>query len=108
MFHAPHLTYAWQFDPAQANDKEFRELPAIHFKGAEFPDFIVAFGPFAKQIEALLVQFAAEGHNYERVATINVFWKDLYRPELFWRTFRPIRDFDPSRDGIQVFKKAKP
>jgi hypothetical protein len=30
----------------------------------------------------------------------------MIRPELFWRTFRPITDYDKNRDVIFIFRKA--
>ena len=44
MFHAPHVTYAWQLRPEQKQEEQFKNLPDIHFKGLVPPDFIVVFG----------------------------------------------------------------
>jgi hypothetical protein len=48
------------------------------------------------------------GVNYAQVATIDIFWKDLYRPELFWRTFEAVKGYDPKTQAIYVFKRTSP
>ncbi len=51
------------------------------------------------------VRIGFRGWRYEHAATLNTFWKDLYRPELFWRTFRPVGRFDPDWEAIQIFRR---
>jgi len=104
MFHAPNAVYAWQLNPEQRNEKQFRDLPLIHFKGVTLPDYIIVFGPTVTQIRGLLEQWTQQGIQYEQIYTINTFWKDLYRPELFWRTFKPITGYDPETQAIYIFK----
>jgi hypothetical protein len=31
----------------------------------------------------------------------------MFRPELFWRTFRPITGYDKRRDAIYIFRKSE-
>jgi len=50
--------------------------------------------------------WASLGIQYERAATIDFFWKDMYRPELFWRSFTPIVDYNKDLEAIYVFKRA--
>jgi 4-amino-4-deoxy-L-arabinose transferase-like glycosyltransferase len=107
MFHAPNAVYAWQLRPDQKKDHQFSGLPDIHFQGLVSPDYIVAFGPVVIQLRAMLEQWKTMGVNYGEIYRMNTFWKDLYRPELFWRTFKPIRDFDSETQGIYIFKKQK-
>jgi len=97
---------AWQLNPEQKKDPQFKDLPDIHFKGVVLPDYIIVFGPMVVQIRGMLQQWNHEGINYEEVYTINTFWKDLYRPELFWRTFKPIIEFDPDTQAIYIFKRT--
>jgi len=104
MFHAPDAVYAWQLNPEQKEAHQFKDLPPIHFKGVTPPDFIVVFGPQVLQIRNLIQQWSHQGENYQQVCTINTFWKDLYRPELFWRTFKPITSFDINTEGVYIFK----
>jgi hypothetical protein len=105
MFHAPQAVYAWQLRPEQKNEEQFKNLPDIHFQGIVPPDYIVAFGPSVVQIRQLLAQWYIEGVRYQEVNRLITFWKDLYRPELFWRSFRPIENFDPNTEAIYIFKR---
>jgi 4-amino-4-deoxy-L-arabinose transferase-like glycosyltransferase len=105
MFDAPHAIYAWQLDPKQKSDPQFSHLPDIHFRGVLMPDYIVAFGPMVKQVRQYISQWATQGVRYNEEARLLTFGKDLYRPELFWRTFKPIENFDPNTEAIYIFKK---
>jgi len=104
MFYAPQAIYAWQIP--NDSDPQFSALPAIHFQGKVMPDYIIVFGP---ALQSLLPYFnhwhETRGVSYQRVANIPVFWKDLYRPELFWRTFVPVTGFNPDRDGVNILKR---
>jgi len=105
MFHYPKAIYAWQLLPQQKNDSQFKNLPDIHFKGLVPPDFIVVFGPSVEQIRQLMAQWSLQGLRYQEVTRLMTFWKDLYRPELFWRTFKPIENFDPNTEAIYIFQR---
>lgn len=105
MFHAPEVVYAWQLSPEQKQEEQFKNLPDIHFKGLTPPDFIVVFGPSVQQIRQLIGQWSMQGLRYQEVTRLMTFWKDLYRPELFWRTFKPIENFDPNTEAIYIFKR---
>ena len=104
MFHAPHAVYAWQLRADQKKEEQFKGLPDIHFQGLVSPDYMVVFGPSVLQIRSMLERWKLMGVRYEEVYRINTFWKDLYRPELFWRTFKPIAGFDPESQGIYIYK----
>ena len=104
MFHAPEPVYAWQLNPEQKKDPQFKDLPDIHFKGLQLPDYIIIFGPMVVQMRGMLQQWKQQGADYQEIYRINTFWKDLYRPELFWRTFKPITGFDPETQAIYIFK----
>ena len=57
--------------------------------------------------EALAVRIPLPSHHNGQpkpVATLDFFWKDLYRPELFWRTFKPITGYNKNIEAIYVFK----
>ena len=45
---------------------------------------------------------------YAPVAVINHFWHDLYQPELFFHSFKPITNYDPGSEAIYVFKRITP
>jgi len=106
MFSAPHAIYAWQLDNPPR--EQFKNLPPIHFKGVVPPDYLIAFGPVSTQLRALMKTWRKQGLVYTEAANLHVFWKDLYRPELFWRSFTPIKDFNPQSDGIFIFHRIKP
>jgi len=105
MFHAPDQVYAWQI-PAEA-DPQFQGLDAIHYQGRVPPDYVVAFGPVRQAIEKALDDWRAAGVRYERVADLPVFWQDTYRPEVFWRKFTMVSGFDPSVDGIFIYRRLR-
>jgi hypothetical protein len=105
MFAAPNALYAWQLSSPPRPD--FAGLPPIHFAGRVAPDFIVALGPEARrEIGAIASQAALSDFHYELAATIPVYWKDMYRPELYWRNFETTTKFDPDREGVFIFRKV--
>jgi hypothetical protein len=102
IYHAPDAIYAWQLPwPA---DPQFNGLPAINFQGRSYPDYILCFGPTVVQIEQLVRQWAGSGLVYQPYALIDFYWKDMYRPELFWRSFDKISGYNPETDAIYVFR----
>jgi hypothetical protein len=107
MYHAPRAVYAWQLSPEQRSEEQFKRLPDIHFKGLEVPDYIIVFGPTVIQIRLMLEQWKLQGVAFEEMVRVNTFWKDLYRPELFWRTFKPITGYDLDTQAIYIFKHLK-
>ncbi|MDX2081183.1 MAG: glycosyltransferase family 39 protein [Terrimicrobiaceae bacterium] len=104
MFHAPAATYGWQLhgkDPGK-----FPPLPEIHYAGREWPDYFVAFGPSVSGLANWISNQDQKAHDYQIAAQIPVFWKDLYRPELFWRSFREVRPQEGTLDGIYIFGRT--
>jgi len=106
MFKAPRALYAWQLGWPPRPD--FAGLPPIQFMGQEPPDYFVAFGPSLGAMEQTIGSWNRPDVSYRQVATINTFWKDMYRPELFWRTFTPITGYDPGTQAIYIFQRTKP
>jgi Dolichyl-phosphate-mannose-protein mannosyltransferase len=106
MFHAPNALYAWQLrwppDPAYA------QLPAIQFAGREPPDYLIAFGPFLKPMMEWVNGMNRPDVHYALVDTLEVFWSDRYRPELFWHAFTPTMDFDRRTEAVYVFQRVTP
>lgn len=103
MFHAPEPIYAWQLDDPQ--EAQWAGLPPIHFKGQEKPEYVVVFGPAINNVMQVFWQLDDKNLAYKQVAQINYFWKDLYRPELFWRTFHSVRPTG-GNDAIYIFKRS--
>lgn len=107
MFHAPEFVYAWQLNAAQSKEEQFSKLPPIHFKGVKMPDYIIVFGPLVVQVREMLNQWKAEGFKYKNISMLDVFWKDLYRPEMFWRSFVTIPITYKQKQGVYVFMRAE-
>ncbi len=104
MYHAPQALYAWQLQPPAAG--EFKNLPSIHFIGLDAPDYILAFGRRSQIGEAL--EFLKKRHqaDYKLVDTLDVFWDDLTRPELLWRSFKPKKDYNPEVEAVYVLRRS--
>jgi hypothetical protein len=104
MFHAPGPVYAWQLPyPPQG---QFVGLPDIFFRRKIPPDYMICFGPVYQAILRSFKESKRSDLNYKHIATINCFWKDVNRPELFWRSFTPITVFNRELEAIYVFKHA--
>lgn len=97
MFHASKAVYAWQLtDPPKP---EFAGLPAIHFQYRGVPDYMIAFGPWNKEIKEAQTALAPRGVRYKPIDTIKVYWKDQYRPERIWRSFVTV----PPKAGEEIY-----
>lgn len=105
MFGAPEATYAWQLSWPPRPD--FAHLPAIDFMGRAAPDFIIAFGPARGAVDEIEKTHLLPNTHYEPVGQIPVYWKDEYRPELYWRHFETVTGFDPDRDGVFLYRKVE-
>jgi hypothetical protein len=102
LFHAPGPLYAWQLPPG--SEDRYPGLDPMHFRGKVAPEYFLAFGPLA---EAITGQARAHlGVGYQKIATLDFFWRDMFRPELMWRTFKPITDYPKNRDAIYVFQRT--
>ena len=84
MFHLPQMRYAWQLQPEQQSVSQFKDRPPIDFLGQGMPDCIIAFGPV---VENVVRGFRPPPGIVYDLTTLDVFWKDEYRPELMLRTF---------------------
>ena len=102
MYHAPEPIYAWQLIGPAAG--QFKDLPPIHFAGQVPPDFVVAFGPGIEVAQTAMRSLTAPVR-YAPIKEIDVFWKDLYRPELFLRRFSPVGSFDKETEAIHIFSR---
>ncbi|HUB66492.1 MAG TPA: hypothetical protein VL981_03295 [Candidatus Methylacidiphilales bacterium] len=101
MFSAPRAIYAWQLSwPPQPG---LEKLPRIHFLGQEPSDYIIAFGPSAQEVAQFLQNWPHSGI-YQKIKTIDVYWQDKYRPELYWRSFESKTDFNFDTEAIYIFQ----
>ena len=104
MFHAPKQVYAWQL---KGSANQFPTLPRIHFEGEQRPDYIIIFGPMVTKMTGIVQTRDGTLFHYDRVAVLNCFWRDLYRPELFLRTWKPVTGFDPGQNAIYIFRRTE-
>lgn len=103
MYHAAKAIYAWQIPtPAPA---QFRLLDPIHFRGVVAPDYLIAYGRFP-DVDDFLKNAQARAIDYRPIARLDIFWLRSHRPELIWRSFKPITDFDRQLDAVYVFQRA--
>jgi hypothetical protein len=106
MYYAPDAVYAWQLKyPPQ---EQFASLPPIHFLGLIPADYIIYFSRNKVKNELLIILKKKETVRYHLVRVLDVFWDDMSRPEIFWRTFRPIDDFDRTSEAVYVYKLTTP
>lgn len=106
MFHAPRAVYAWQL--TWPPSPQFSGLPPIHFQGQEAPDYLIAFGPYLKELVEAIRKWNRPDVHYAQVATIDTFWYVVNRPELFNHVFNSITNFDTNTEAIYVFKRTVP
>lgn len=85
MWNAPKATYVWQLSDPPGPD--YTHLPAKYFKGRIAPDYLIAFGPSVDEINDCRASMARRGVQYEQVETVPVYFKEMFRPELIWRSF---------------------
>lgn len=104
MFHAPEPQYAWQLESAVG---QFEGVAEIHIRGKVPPDYVICFGPVVREVEAAMNVWQRQGIVYDRAAVLQVFWKDLYRPELFWRSFQTVSPRNLESECIYVFQRRK-
>jgi hypothetical protein len=105
MYHAPKVIYAWQL---KKKEGQFDELPDIHFAEKIPPDYAIGFGPLIGLITHSFAKFEEKGIRYEEIAQIDMFWYDLTRPELYWHSFREIKDFSRENEAVYIFKRKEP
>ncbi len=103
MYHAPQAIYAWQLQsPA---DEQFKDLPAIHFVGKAAPDYIISFGPQA-DVERVLAAYKRQLQiGYLLTETLDIYWNDEIRPELFMHSFKPFSQYNPATDAVYIFRR---
>ncbi len=103
MWDAPGPSYVWQLsDPPKA---DYANLPATFFKGRIPPDYLIGFGPFLDEIKNWQTTLARRGVRYEKVATIDAYWKEMFRPELLWRSSTTL--LPTSAEKVYVFRRIR-
>lgn len=103
MYHAPQPLYAWQLDK---DNEQFKDLPRIHFKEEEIPDYIIVFGIYVHQVRQMIANYSANGIHFQLVGQVPNYWYDLTRPELFWHAFTPVSGYSKDDEEVYVFKRT--
>jgi hypothetical protein len=104
MYIAPRQIYAWQF--RYPPRPPYRSLPEIHFLGRIAPDYLIAFGPYRQEVESVANAMAKRGTPYEMLGVLDVFWHDVYRPELQTHSFTGVTNFRDEDQAIYVYRRA--
>ena len=102
MYAAPKALYAWQIQPPLKT--QFKDLPAIHFMGVVPPEFILAFGR-RPIVDEILSSLKLRHFSYTLIKTFDIYWDDLTRPELFWRSFKPVIEFNRAIEGLYIWQR---
>ena len=67
----------------------------------------MTFGPSVSEVAKGLYGWREHGIVYSDYMTINHYWHDDYRPELFWHKFTPVDTYNEKLEAIHVFKLEK-
>jgi 4-amino-4-deoxy-L-arabinose transferase-like glycosyltransferase len=122
MLRCPQMIYAWQLDDPRNPQPvpkgwyagpvrtDFANMPDIHFHGRVPPDFMIAAGTEQSSdvFNSMAKIEARHIWMYKRVAVLHYYWKDLYRPELIWRSFvtKTVPPGDDNADSIFIFQRV--
>ena len=103
MYQAPQAIYAWQLQPPAAG--QFKDLPPIHFVGKAAPDYIISFGP-QDDVKRVLAAYKRQLQiDYIPTDTLDIYWNDQIRPELFMRKFKPTTDYNSATDAVYIYRR---
>ena len=70
------------------------------------PKWLILFGRF-ENTPTIFSHFTRDGSKYKPFKYINIFWRDMTRPELLWHSYGPVADFNQTYQGIYVYKKEE-
>lgn len=106
MFMNPDVVFAWQLD--KRGETVFPCASDVHFRGREAPDWFVVFGPTVVGITRAMDEWKRErGWTYSHAGTVACHWRDLHRPEVFWRNFGEEVEYDARLESVQVFRRVR-
>lgn len=107
MYYCPEFIYCSQLIRSQTHFSEdaLKQLPDYIFMLGTIPDWVVVFGPHLTSLNNYFQELHQHGINYELKVLLPVFWEDRTRPELLEHSFGQIKDFDPQKEGISIFKR---
>lgn len=104
-YHPEHKFCGLVSNQAPFARKHARTLREDLFWENAIPDYFIVGGRPADQFSQFLAKSYGEGA-YKLAAVLPIFWANLTRPEIPWRTFAPIRIVDPFSQGVLVFQRT--
>ena len=102
MFLANRVFYCWQLD--DRSQEQFKHLPPVFFKGECVPDYMIVFGQAGPEASRLIARYCPPHVRFQQVEAPSIFGMPLYRPELFWRTFTPVKGF-ADNITVKIYKR---
>ena len=104
-YHPQHKFCGLVTNQAPFAKKHAGELRADLFWENAVPDYVIAGGHPPDQMFQLLTELYGRS-TYELEAALPVFWADVTRPEIPWRSFSPIPIQDPLVHGVLIFHRT--
>ncbi len=103
MYHAPQAVYAWQLK--WPPEEQFKQLSWIHFLGQVPPDFILSFGPQAAVLDVINQYRTKANIVYAPASHVDIYYEEATRPELMWRSFKPVTGYNPGAQAIFIWRR---
>jgi len=104
-YHPQHKFCGLVTNQATFAKKHAGELRADLFWENAVPDYVIAGGRPPDQMSQLLTELYGRS-TYELEAVLPVFWANVTRPEIPWRSFSPISIQDPLVHGVLIFHRT--
>ncbi len=104
-YHPEHRFCGVVTNQAPFAKKHAAELREDLFWANAIPDHVIVGGRPPDQVSQLLTELYGQGA-YELKGALPVFWADVTRPEIPWRSFTPIRISDPFLHGVLIFHRT--
>ena len=104
-YHPQHKFCGQVTDQAPFAKKHAGELRADLFWENAVPDYVIVGGRPPDQMSQMLTELYGRS-TYELKAALPVFWANVTRPEIPWRSFSPITIEDPLLHGVLIFHRT--
>jgi len=104
-YHPQHKFCGLVTNQAPFAKKHAGELRADLFWENAVPDYVIVGGRPPDQMFQLLTELYGRS-TYELEAALPVFWANVTRPEIPWRSFSPIPIQDPLVHGVLIFHRT--
>ena len=104
-YHPEHKFCGLVTSQAPFAKKHARELREDLFWENTVPDYVIVGGRSPHEFSRLLAELYGQS-TYELEAALPVFWANVTRPEIPWRSFSPIPIQDPLVHGVLIFHRT--